>query len=177
MRVRSVGYGIGPKDFPAANCVRARLGETGGGETQIRFELSANVDDMTAEEIGYAMERLFEAGAAEVYTVPIGMKKSRPGTLIRAICTAEKKEAVIKAYFTHTTTIGVRETETRRTVLSRTEETRDTAYGPLRRKRSEGLGTVRIKFEYEDLARIARENGLSLAEARALAEKEFEQHA
>ena len=75
MQVESIGYGMGKKDFEAANCVRAMLGETESrGDTVL--ELSCNVDDMTAEAIGFAMERLFAGGALEVYTVPIGMKKS-----------------------------------------------------------------------------------------------------
>ena len=176
MCVQSIGYGMGNKDFPVANCIRAMLGETEDRRTEIRYELSANVDDMTAEQISYATEQLFAAGAAEVYTVPIGMKKSRPGTLIRAIADAEKKETVISAFFRHTTTIGIRETETKRYVLSRTVETRQTAYGEIRIKRSEGYGAVKEKIEYEDLARIAKEYGLSLAEAKEKVEREIGQN-
>ena len=171
MRVEKIGCGMGRKDFPAANCVRAMLGETEDGAVETRFELSANVDDMTAEQIGFAAERLFEAGAAEVYTVPIGMKKSRPGTLIRAICRGEERGAVVRAFFANTTTIGVRETVTRRYVLDRRVETRDTEYGPVRFKFSSGYGAEKAKPEYDDIARIARERGISLAEAAAAAER------
>lgn len=168
MRVTSIGYGMGKKDFPAANCVRAMIGETEENGTDTMFELSANVDDMTAEQIGFAMERLFEAGAVEVYTVPCGMKKNRPGTLLRTICSAQKKEEVLKAFFTHTSTIGIRETETRRYVLQRSVETVSTVLGPVRIKRSEGYGVKKEKIEYEDLARIAKECGVSLREAEEL---------
>ena len=176
MRVQRIGYGMGTKDFDTANCVRAMLGETDTQNTQTVFELSANVDDMTAEQIGFASERLFEAGAVEVYTVPVGMKKSRPGTLIRAIVGRDEKESVLSAFFRHTTTLGVREAETKRYVLSRTVDSHETALGTVRVKRSEGYGVVREKVEYEDLARIARERNIAIAEAAALVKKEIERH-
>lgn len=176
MRVQRIGYGMGTKDFDTANCVRAMLGETDTQNTQTVFELSANVDDMTAEQIGFASERLFEAGAVEVYTVPVGMKKSRPGTLIRAIVGRDEKESVLSAFFRHTTTLGVREAETKRYVLSRTVDSHETALGTVRVKRSDGYGVVREKVEYEDLARIARERNIAIAEAASLVKKEIERH-
>ena len=174
MRVQSVGYGIGSKAFPQANCVRAMLGETDKQADETVSELSANIDDMTAEQIGFAMERLFEAGAVEVYTVPIGMKKTRPGTQLRVICTPAVKESVIRAFFRHTTTLGIRETETKRHILTRGIETRATDLGPVHVKRAEGFGVRREKIEYEDLARIARESGLSLSEAERLLKERTE---
>lgn len=158
MTTRVIGYGMGKKDFEAANCVRALLGER-EDRSDIVWELSCNVDDMTAEQIGFAMERLFDAGALEVYTVPIGMKKSRPGTLIRVMSREGEKEELVRQMFLHTTTIGVRETQTRRYVLDRTIESVDTPCGPIRRKISRGYGVERAKWEYEDLARAAREQG------------------
>ena len=176
MRTDAVGYGMGKKDFPAANCVRAMIGQTDEPSTETMLELSANVDDMTAEQIAFAMERLFSEGASEVYTIPVGMKKSRPGTLLRAICRPELRESIVRAIFLHTSTIGVRETQTRRYVLRRTVTQRDTSLGPVRVKRSEGYGVVREKAEYEDLARIARERGISLEEANNRTERELEIH-
>ena len=173
MRVERIGYGMGSKVFETANCLRAMLGQTDAGGTETMCELSVNVDDMTAEEIGFATERIFEAGAVEVYTIPIGMKKNRPGTLIRAICAPNMRDAVASAIFRHTTTIGIREVETRRYVLSRSIETRATSLGPVRVKRSEGYDVTREKIEYDDLARIAKETGVSLAEARSIAEREL----
>ncbi|MCM1049662.1 MAG: nickel pincer cofactor biosynthesis protein LarC [Clostridiales bacterium] len=170
MKVQSVGYGMGKKDFSAANCVRAMLGECEGVENTV-LELSCNVDDMTAEEVGFAMERLFEGGAHEVYTIPIGMKKSRLGTLIRVICTEENKEQIIALIFKHTTTIGIRETATKRYVLDRQIETLDTPYGKVRRKDSSGYGITHSKYEYEDLSKIAKERKISLKEARKLIEE------
>ena len=163
MRTRALGYGMGKKDFEAANCVRALLGDTGDAVDEV-FELSCNIDDMTGERIAFAVERIFEAGAVDVYTIPIGMKKSRPGVLLRAMCHLSEKEAVIRAFFRHTTTIGLREVRLDRYVLQRTEETISTPAGEIRRKKVSGYGTERSKWEYEDLAAAARARGLSLGE-------------
>ena len=92
MRVERIGYGMGRKDFPAANCVRALLGETEDSAEDV-LELACNLDDMTPEAIGFALERLLEAGALDAWTTPIGMKKSRPGVLLRALCRPEKRQA------------------------------------------------------------------------------------
>lgn len=173
MRTEAIGYGMGNKDFPVANCVRALIGQTESADAEIMLELSVNVDDMTAEQIGFAMDRLFEAGAVEVFTIPIGMKKNRPGTLIRSICSPEKRDPVIKALFRHTSTIGIREIETRRSVLTRRTEQKQTSFGMIRVKYSEGYGVTRKKAEYEDVACIARENGLSLSETMKVIEKEL----
>ena len=170
MKIRKIGYGMGQKDFTAANCVRALLGESDGKSDTV-LELSCNVDDMTAEGIGFAMERLFEGGALEVYTIPVGMKKSRPGTLLRVMCGENNMGTMLSLLFRHTTTIGVREAATRRYVLNRRMETLDTPYGEVRRKTSSGYGVVRTKYEYDDLARIAREQNISIDEARKLIEE------
>lgn len=169
MKTGAIGYGMGKKDFEAANCVRALLGER-EDRSDIVWELSCNVDDMTAEQIGFAMERLFDAGALEVYTVPIGMKKSRPGTLIRVMSREGDREKLVREIFLHTTTIGVRETQTRRYVLERTIESVDTPCGPIHRKISRGYGVERAKWEYEDLARFAREKNISIEEVKRILE-------
>lgn len=163
MRVQSVGYGMGRKDFTAANCVRALLGETESVGDTIT-ELSCNVDDMTAEAIGFAMERLLSAGAKEVYTVPVGMKKSRPGTMLCVICAQTDQEKLVQLLFKHTTTLGIRENLCRRYTLDRTMETVDTPLGEVRKKVSVGYGVHREKYEYDDLARLAEEHNLSIAE-------------
>ena len=167
MTVEQIGYGMGKKDFETANCVRAMLGESGAKKQDI-LELSFNVDDMTAEEIGFATEMLFAEGANEVFTVPAGMKKNRPGTLVCVLCEEDKRDAIVKAVFRHTTTIGIRENPMKRYVLERRTETRGTAYGAVRSKVSSGFGAEKTKIEYDDLARIARENGVSLREARRM---------
>jgi uncharacterized protein (TIGR00299 family) protein len=163
MKTTAIGYGMGKKDFPAANCVRAMLGE-GGEKTEELIELTCNVDDMTAEAIGFAMEQLFAAGARDVYTIPVGMKKNRPGTLIHVMCSSSTKEKMVELLFKHTTTLGIREARLDRYFLNRTIEEVDTPFGKVHVKKSHGYGVERAKYEYDDLARIAREEGLSLAE-------------
>ncbi len=163
MKTQAIGYGMGKKNFEAANCVRAMLGETDDSEGEI-CELSCNVDDMTGEAVGFAMEQLLDAGALDVYTIPIGMKKSRPGILIHIMCREADKETIIRTLFRHTTTIGIRESKLRRYVLDRHIETVNTPYGTIRCKVSSGYDVERRKYEYDDLARIAKENGISMAE-------------
>ena len=169
MSVSAVGYGMGKKDFEMANCVRAMLGETQDLGDEV-IELSCNMDDMTGEKTGFAMERLFEAGALDVYTLPIGMKKNRPGILLRVMCRESEKEKLIRVIFRHTTTIGIREQKLRRYILQRDMESVETPLGTLRKKSTYGYGAKRSKWEYEDLRKIACETGLSIDEV----EKEIE---
>ena len=112
------------------------------------------------------MEMILEAGALEVYTVAAGMKKSRPGTILCVLCHEDAKETLVRVIFRNTTTIGVREHRCSRYTLKRSFETVQTPYGNVQKKLSSGYGVTREKYEYEDLARIAREQGLSLAEVR-----------
>ena len=161
MKVHSIGYGMGKKDFPRANCVRALLGETKDPGDGI-VELRCNVDDMTGEAIGFALEQLLSQGALDAFTVPIGMKKSRPGVLITVLCREAQKDAMIGLLFRHTTTLGIREFPCSRCTLSRTVESVSTPYGTVRKKISAGYGVRREKYEYDDLSRIAREQSVSL---------------
>lgn len=163
MTVKKIGYGMGKKDFEAANCVRVLLGET-DDKVDVVAELYCNIDDMTAEAIGFAMEKLFCAGALEVYTIPVGMKKSRLGTLLCVMCRADDKDKMIRIVFKHTTTIGIRERISNRYTLQRRIETVDTAFGAVRKKISSGYGVQREKYEYEDLAEIARKEEMSIAD-------------
>lgn len=165
MKLRKVGYGIGKKDFSVLNCVRAIIGDT-ENPADIIAELSCNVDDMTGEEIGFATERLLEEGALDVYTVPIGMKKSRPGTLIEVICAEKDRNKLVSLIFAYTTTIGIREVLSRRYVLERSITDVETSLGVIRKKNSSGYGTVRSKYEYEDISRIAKEKNLSLKDIK-----------
>ena len=175
MKISATGHGMGKKDFPVANCVRAVAGElvesagqaAGGARDEI-CELSCNVDDMSGEAAGFAMERLFDAGALDVYTVPVSMKKNRPGILISVMCRREDRDRLVREIFRNTTTIGIRERVCERYILDRSIETLETPYGPVRRKKAEGYGVCRSKLEYEDLARIAKERSIGLEEARRL---------
>ncbi len=162
MKVRKIGYGMGKKDFDAANCVRIMLGDISKSSTDYILHLSCNVDDMTGEEIGFCMDRLFEAGARDVYTESIYMKKNRPGTMINVICTESEKDAVIKALFKHSTTIGIREEKMNRYILNRRVETVETPYGPVGCKISSGYGVERRKYEYDDMTKIAKERDMSI---------------
>lgn len=163
MRTTAIGYGMGKKEFPAANCVRAFLGETEDTTEQI-LELKCNLDDMTGEQIGYATEVLLAAGALDVFTTPIGMKKNRPGVLLTVLGREADRELLVRELFRHTTTIGIRETVCNRYVLHRQEAERETAFGPVRCKAVSGYGVSREKPEFEDMARIAREQNLPLSE-------------
>jgi uncharacterized protein (DUF111 family) len=165
MKVEKIGYGMGKKDFERANCVRVMLGETGDDTDKI-VELSCNVDDMTGESIGYAMEKLFDGGALDVFTVPVNMKKSRPGILITVLCRPETREQIVRLIFKHTTTLGVRETVCSRYVLDRKVEEMETPVGKIRKKTSSGYGVQRSKFEYDDVAAAADKKGIGLDEIR-----------
>ena len=165
MAVEKIGYGMGKKDFDQANCVRAFLGESEGKrETAVRLE--CNLDDMTGEDIGFAMEQLFAAGAMDVYTQPIGMKKSRPGILLSVICRTEDANVLAASVMKHAATLGIRRQDLTRYVLDRKIETVDTVYGKVRVKYASGMGAEKAKPEYDDIAAIAKERHLSLCDVR-----------
>ena len=165
MTVEKIGYGMGTKDFERANCVRAMLGESEGMRETVA-EISCNLDDMTAEEIGFAMELLREMGALDVYAIPIQMKKSRPGTLLCCLCAPEERQRFAELMLRHTSTIGVRCQTLERVTLSRSIQTVETRYGEIRVKRAAGLGVEKVKPEFDDLADIARRSGLTLQEIK-----------
>lgn len=167
MKIEKIGYGMGKKDFEVANALRVFAGET-ENKRDVIYELSCNVDDMCGEEISYAMDMLFKGGAREVYTVPIGMKKSRPGHLIRVMCTEDYRQKMVELIFKYTTTIGIREVETHRYVLDRKIETVETKFGEVHVKKSSGYGVDRCKYEYEDLKQIADRENLSISEVKKL---------
>ena len=161
MALEKTGYGMGAKDFERANCLRAMLGETAeGGETAC--ELRCNLDDMTGEEIAFAAEALRSAGALDVWTEAVGMKKGRPGVLLACLCAPEREAEFAALMLKHTATIGVRGQTVRRYTLAREEIRLDTPRGPVRAKRSRGYGVDRVKPEYDDLAEIARREDLPL---------------
>ena len=163
MSVSAAGYGTGTKDFAAANVVRAMIGESRDAAEEV-IELKCNIDDMTAEALGYAQEALLSAGALDVYTTPIGMKKNRPAILLTCMCRKEQRDDMLRCIFANTTTIGVREYVSARYTLARREESVGTEYGRVRIKYASGWGVERSKPEYEDVARIARETGKPFGE-------------
>ena len=249
MTPASTGYGMGTKDFPAANCVRAILGESYAenqgailGEsfaenqpeqpacstatpapaaapastaaptpatapastatptpeeaaiTETICELSCNVDDMTGEDIAFAIETFLQNGALDAFTVPCTMKKGRPGVLVTVLCKDPDQKQMTRLILQHTTTLGVRSAIKKRWVLSRTEsetvipndvlanvtapdmpaeskaqELKTTGNDcTIRSKTSTGFGITRNKYEHDDLEKIARTYGLTLAQVRAL---------
>ncbi|MBR4201788.1 MAG: nickel pincer cofactor biosynthesis protein LarC [Oscillospiraceae bacterium] len=167
MKTEKTGYGFGHKVFPRLNCVRAFLGETAEQPEEI-LELICNLDDMTGEALGFAQEELLAAGAADVYTVPIMMKKGRPAFQMVCLCRPMQRDTMLKLIFRHTTTLGVREHRCPRYVMQRESESLETKLGTVRVKHAEGFGVQRSKAEYADLAAIARSNDLTLREAEML---------
>lgn len=166
MQVENVGCGTGKKDFKCANVVRAFIGETANDGEEI-IELACNLDDMTPEELAFAMEELFSLGALDVYFTSIGMKKSRPGVKLTCMCREKQREQMLECIFKHTTTLGVREYACKRYELGRSEKAVRTLDGEVRVKISSGYGVVREKAEYEDLAAIARKSGKTIAQIRS----------
>ena len=163
MTNEAIGYGMGKKDFEQANCVRAFLGESEGEREQIT-KLECCLDDMTGEAVGFAMEQLFKAGARDVYTQAIGMKKSRPGILLSVICLPQDADRLAAVLMKHTTTLGIRRQDLSRYTLSRSIEMVQTSYGPVRVKKAAGMGVQRFKPEYDDIAELAEKHGVSLDE-------------
>lgn len=195
MTPASSGYGMGTKDFPAANCVRAILGESfAENQAETICELSCNVDDMTGEDIAFAIETFLQNGALDAFTVPCTMKKGRPGVLVTVLCKDHDQKQMTKLILQHTTTLGVRSAIKKRWVLSRTEsetvipddmlanvtapdmpaeskaqELKTTGNDcTIRSKTSTGFGITRNKYEHDDLEKIARTYELTLAQVRAL---------
>ncbi len=195
MTPASTGYGMGTKDFPAANCVRAILGESfAENQAETICELSCNVDDMTGEDIAFAIETFLQNGALDAFTVPCTMKKGRPGVLVTVLCKDPDQKQMTKLILQHTTTLGVRSAIKKRWILSRTESETvipddmlanvtapDMPAGSkahelkttgddctIRSKTSTGFGITRNKYEHDDLEKIARTYGLTLAQVRAL---------
>lgn len=165
MATAAVGYGMGKKDFEQANCLRAFLGESEGQREQIT-KLECNLDDMTGEEIGFALEQLFKAGARDAWTQAVGMKKSRPGVLLSVVCLPEDADGLAAVMMKYTSTLGIRRQDLSRYTLLRGIETVGTPYGEVRVKRASGMGVERAKPEYDDLAALAEKHGVPLETIR-----------
>ncbi len=172
---QAIGYGMGTKDFEQANCVRAMLGETTDKADSVA-ELCCNLDDMTPEAISFAIERLWEAPVLDVFTIPIGMKKGRPGTMLCCLCNPEDAQTVAAMMLRHTSTLGVREHRCTRTTLDRRIRTIPSEWGELHMKESFAQGVRKQKVEYEDAAHVAQAKGITLAEATTLILKQADEH-
>ncbi len=150
---------MGVKDFAAANCVRAFWAESEDNRDEIA-QLSCNLDDMTPEAVGFATELLLSAGALDVFTAPIFMKKNRPSTLLTCLCRPDDREKMAQLMLLHTTTLGVRENDCMRTILTSSFRTAETAYGPVRIKVSIGGDILKYKPEYADVRAAAEKHGV-----------------
>lgn len=163
------GHGCGSKDFPRANCLRALLvadASQAQGPNDAVVELKANIDDMDGEALGFAMDRLLEAGALDVSYAPIYMKKNRPGVLLTCLCRPAEADRLAAEMLRHTGTFGVRRTDCARYALAVSMDSVETDLGPMPRKTGTGYGVTKSKPEYGALAEIAKEQDLPLETVR-----------
>jgi pyridinium-3,5-bisthiocarboxylic acid mononucleotide nickel chelatase len=179
MKVAAVGYGAGSWDLPGQpNVLRVMVGEAaaadaGAGDETLSV-LETNLDDMTPEVAGWVMEQALAAGALDVFSSPVQMKKNRPGLLLTVLCEPAAAERLTALLFRETTTLGVRSHTVRRRALDRTQETVQTPWGAVAVKvaRLDGA-VVNAAPEYEDCARVARERGVPLKQVMAEAQLAF----
>ena len=176
MVIKKVGIGVGSKDFEAANVVRVFWGCDAEQEQKKKeqiVELRCNLDDMAGEAIGYASELLLEAGALDVYTAPIQMKKSRPAVLLCCLCRPSEQDKLTQLMLRHTTTWGVRASVMDRSVLTTRIVPVKTKYGVVRVKQGTGYAIKKCKVEYGDMAAAAAQAGVELVRVERAARKAF----
>jgi uncharacterized protein (TIGR00299 family) protein len=172
MSISSIGYGAGDRDFPEhANILRATIGRlSGAAEENTVAVIEANIDDSTPEVLGYALERLIEAGALDASFEPIYMKKNRPGTLLRVIARPEDREALAAIVLAETSTLGLRIHSAERRVQSREFVEVATPHGVVRMKVA---GHGGYAPEYEDCRTLAIAAGVPLRQIVAEANHEY----
>jgi uncharacterized protein (TIGR00299 family) protein len=180
MTVDRVGYGAGTADRPELpNVLRCFIGAVAAtGATETLAQVETTIDDMSPQLYEPLMERLFEAGALDVFLTPVVMKRSRPGTVLTALCSPERIADLSRVLFEESSTIGVRWSEVARARLEREMVTIPTAYGPLPFKVSRlGGRVVTVTPEFAEVVRVAREKSLAVREvldqARADARRLF----
>jgi pyridinium-3,5-bisthiocarboxylic acid mononucleotide nickel chelatase len=179
--IERIGHGAGTRNFPEQpNILRVFVGEAHGlqpvdFDTDQVLILETNLDDVPAEVIGYCYDLLFAAGAVDVFTTPIFMKKNRPGVLLSVLCPESALAAVEEVLFRETTTLGVRRYPAARHKLHRKEHTVETPWGPVRGKLGwrEGRPPV-FSPEYDDCARVAREKKVPLREVYEQAQRGYQ---
>jgi uncharacterized protein (TIGR00299 family) protein len=180
MTVESVGYGAGTMDLPGTpNVLRCFLGQTAesaaADETVLQVETT--IDDMSPQLYETLIERVFEAGALDVFLQPVIMKRGRPGVVVTALCAPERVGDLSRALFEESTTIGVRWSERRRARLQREMVEVPTAYGTIPFKVSRLAGRiVTVTPEFADVARIAREKSLPVREVLDQARADGRRH-
>jgi len=172
MRISSIGHGAGDRDFKeSANVLRVLIGErTGAPESTVVSVIEANIDDSSPQVLGYALERLMEAGALDASLSPLQMKKNRPGSLLRVIARPEDQELLAQLVFAETSTLGLRIHAAERRIESRRIVEVETQYGKIRIKVS-GHGS--FAPEYEDCRAIAQSTGIPLPEILAAAQSAY----
>ena len=174
MRVTHVGYGAGDRELPdTPNVVRVFVGEANASAPAMRVVvLACEIDDMNPQIFGAVMDRLYAAGALDVFYQPVQMKKNRPGTLMTVVGPPDRREALADLVFLETTTIGIRYQEVSRLCLDRELRPVETPYGVVRFKVARKDGTVlNAQPEFEDLARAAAEHGVPIKMVQAAAQK------
>ena len=170
LRVDRVGYGVGSRQAAEKpNVLRVVLGEELGTENDAMHQeavmVECNIDDMSPEAYEYLMERLFAAGASDVFLTSIVMKKSRPAVKLSVLCTVDTLPAVKELVLTDTPTLGIRRTRVEKDMLRRDFDTVSTRYGKVRIKRAYYRGKqIKSKPEYEDCRKLAAKWGVSLKE-------------
>jgi hypothetical protein len=178
MSVDRIGYGAGDRDEPETpNVLRVLIGEAA---EQVRGDrvavVECEIDDMNPQIFGVVMDRLYAAGALEVFYVPVQMKKNRPGTLLTAIVPPERRAAVVEVIFRETTTIGLRYSEVDRECLQREIVAIETPIGTVRFKVASRNGRMMNAVpEFDDCAGLAASNNLSVKEVQAMAIAAFGQ--
>lgn len=166
-------YGIGHRDVAIPNVLRVQLARPAhsgcGASVQAARLLQCNIDDMTGEMLGVAMDVLMENGAMDVHFTPIVMKKNRPATCVSLLCSADDEERFKDLLFRHTTTLGVKSIPIDKTVLEISFERLDTPLGPVTMKNAiRGGKVIRSKPELEDCRELARKHGLPLGDVYTL---------
>jgi uncharacterized protein (TIGR00299 family) protein len=162
LKIEKMGYGAGTRDFPEQpNVLRLTVGEADAQSDSKTLQdtvvvLEANLDDLSPQVVGYTLEKLFEEGALDAFSVPVQMKKNRPGTLLTVLSTPQHASRLTQLIFQETSTLGVRRREERRQTLARRFESVETQWGEVRMKISSMNGTIsNYTPEYEDCRRIA----------------------
>jgi pyridinium-3,5-bisthiocarboxylic acid mononucleotide nickel chelatase len=165
MTVERIGTGCGTKDFlEQPNILRLFVGHTASQDptpTQV-VVLETNIDDCTSEVLGYTIEQLFAAGALDVYTIPIQMKKHRPGVILCVMTTELVRSSLEAIIIRETGTFGIRRMIAERTIVTRTKHTIETTWGPVTVKQGQWNADSILTPEYADCARIAQANNLPL---------------
>jgi pyridinium-3,5-bisthiocarboxylic acid mononucleotide nickel chelatase len=186
MKIERVGYGAGERDNEATpNVLRVLIGDESahsgvseGERTELKGQrvtvIECEIDDMNPQIFGVAMERLYAAGALEVFYVPVQMKKNRPGTLLTVIAMPERRDQLAEVIFRETTTIGLRHYDVERECLAREIVTVDTPVGAIRFKVARRNGTiVNATPEFDDCAKVAAANNLSVKDVQRIAIKAY----